>query len=288
MIARSWDGLTKADQADEYTEYVRRTGVKDLAATSGNRGVYVLRRREGEQARFRVLSLWDSMEGDPPLRRRRPGAGPLLPGGRALPERARAQRRALRGGGGGRVRAAASEAADLARELETLAHGDAWHGPALDELLEGVSAEMAAARPIAGAHTIWEAGPASDGVDGRLPPAAGRDGHRGAGSRGLPRDAPADGRGMGRGDARRCSRRTKRSRRGCSVSPTPTSPGASRADPSTRASRRGPRSATSCTTAARSACCARARPRASARVRRRPFPGGLFGAAPASFGPRRP
>ncbi len=51
---------------------------------------------------------------------------------------------------------ARSEAADLARELGTLAHGNAWHGPALDELFDGVSAETAAARPIASAHTIWE------------------------------------------------------------------------------------------------------------------------------------
>jgi uncharacterized damage-inducible protein DinB len=31
-----------------------------------------------------------------------------------------------------------------------------WHGPALAEVLDGVSADRAAARPIAGAHTIWE------------------------------------------------------------------------------------------------------------------------------------
>src|SRR5512135_1615239 len=63
MIARSWDGLTPVAKADEYADYVRRTGVTELAATDGNRGVYLLRRREGDQARFRVLSLWDSMEG---------------------------------------------------------------------------------------------------------------------------------------------------------------------------------------------------------------------------------
>jgi heme-degrading monooxygenase HmoA len=62
MIARSWDGITKAAQADEYTDYVRRTGVTDFAATDGNLGVYLFRRREGDRARFRVLSLWDSME----------------------------------------------------------------------------------------------------------------------------------------------------------------------------------------------------------------------------------
>ena len=48
------------------------------------------------------------------------------------------------------------DAAVLARELRTLTHGEAWHGPALAELLEGVSAEAASARPIPAAHTIWE------------------------------------------------------------------------------------------------------------------------------------
>jgi uncharacterized damage-inducible protein DinB len=31
-----------------------------------------------------------------------------------------------------------------------------WHGPALAELLRDVTHQQAAARPIAGAHTIWE------------------------------------------------------------------------------------------------------------------------------------
>ena len=31
-----------------------------------------------------------------------------------------------------------------------------WHGPSLADLLEGIHAEQAAARPIRGAHTIWE------------------------------------------------------------------------------------------------------------------------------------
>ena len=38
-----------------------------------------------------------------------------------------------------------------------LAHqGNAWHGPSLRELLEGVTAEQAAARPLPDAHSIWE------------------------------------------------------------------------------------------------------------------------------------
>lgn len=34
--------------------------------------------------------------------------------------------------------------------------GSAWHGPALRDLLSDVSAGDAAARPVPGAHTIWE------------------------------------------------------------------------------------------------------------------------------------
>jgi uncharacterized damage-inducible protein DinB len=34
--------------------------------------------------------------------------------------------------------------------------GEAWHGPSLMKILNGVSAEQAAARPIPGAHSIWE------------------------------------------------------------------------------------------------------------------------------------
>jgi uncharacterized damage-inducible protein DinB len=52
--------------------------------------------------------------------------------------------------------AGSTQAAELARELETLVKGNNWHGPALHELLDGVSVEAAAARPIAAAHTIWE------------------------------------------------------------------------------------------------------------------------------------
>jgi uncharacterized damage-inducible protein DinB len=34
--------------------------------------------------------------------------------------------------------------------------GEAWHGPALMEIVDGVDARTAAARPISGAHSIWE------------------------------------------------------------------------------------------------------------------------------------
>lgn len=44
----------------------------------------------------------------------------------------------------------------LADQLRRAHQGEAWHGPALRETLAGVTAEMASARPVPQAHTIWE------------------------------------------------------------------------------------------------------------------------------------
>jgi uncharacterized damage-inducible protein DinB len=44
----------------------------------------------------------------------------------------------------------------VSEAIERSVSGPMWHGPALTDLLEGVNAEQAAARPIAGAHSIWE------------------------------------------------------------------------------------------------------------------------------------
>ena len=41
-------------------------------------------------------------------------------------------------------------------QLRRSIEGDAWHGPALNELLKDVTAEEAAAKPIPHAHSIWE------------------------------------------------------------------------------------------------------------------------------------
>ena len=49
-----------------------------------------------------------------------------------------------------------NEAEHLAEQHERALSGEAWHGPALLEVLEGVTAKRAAARPVKNAHTIWE------------------------------------------------------------------------------------------------------------------------------------
>lgn len=60
MIARTWHGVTDASKADEYLEYLRKTGVPEYQQTEGNWGVYVLRRIDGDQSHFLLLTLWES------------------------------------------------------------------------------------------------------------------------------------------------------------------------------------------------------------------------------------
>ena len=48
------------------------------------------------------------------------------------------------------------ERARIADQLRRSVHGEAWHGPSVMELLDGVNSQQAAARPIPGAHSIWE------------------------------------------------------------------------------------------------------------------------------------
>ena len=49
-----------------------------------------------------------------------------------------------------------SRAKRLSKHIERTVTGPMWHGPALLELLEGVTSARALARPTPAAHTIWE------------------------------------------------------------------------------------------------------------------------------------
>lgn len=62
MIARIWRGITLADKADAYLDYLRETGLRDYANTNGSRGVTILRRIQGEHCEIMLISLWDSMD----------------------------------------------------------------------------------------------------------------------------------------------------------------------------------------------------------------------------------
>ena len=62
MIARTWSGRTRREDAETYLEVVRETGLSDIAKTPGNQGAWLLRREVGDEAEFFLISLWDSFE----------------------------------------------------------------------------------------------------------------------------------------------------------------------------------------------------------------------------------
>ena len=62
MIARMWHGRTKAAHADEYLDYLNRSGIPDYRRTPGNRGAWVFRRIEEDDAHFITLTFWESRE----------------------------------------------------------------------------------------------------------------------------------------------------------------------------------------------------------------------------------
>ena len=49
-----------------------------------------------------------------------------------------------------------SESARLADQIRRAFDGEAWHGDSLMEILAGVNAKTAAAKPVPNAHSIWE------------------------------------------------------------------------------------------------------------------------------------
>lgn len=62
MIARTWRGWTRTEDASAYVEYLMETGIRAYRETPGNRAAYILRRDVGDRTEFVTLSLWDSPE----------------------------------------------------------------------------------------------------------------------------------------------------------------------------------------------------------------------------------
>ncbi|HVL97290.1 MAG TPA: hypothetical protein VM266_15650 [Solirubrobacteraceae bacterium] len=62
MIARTWRGWTRRDDANAYVDYLQQTGMPGYRGTPGNRGAYILRRDHGDRTEFVTLSFWDSLD----------------------------------------------------------------------------------------------------------------------------------------------------------------------------------------------------------------------------------
>lgn len=62
MIARIWHGVTRAEDYDEYWQFLHQRAIPDYRATPGNLGVRLLRRLDGGRAHFITMSFWPSLD----------------------------------------------------------------------------------------------------------------------------------------------------------------------------------------------------------------------------------
>lgn len=62
MIARIWQGRIRAEDLDEYRDYIAGTGLADYRETPGNRGAQMLTRVDGDLAHVVTLSFWNDLE----------------------------------------------------------------------------------------------------------------------------------------------------------------------------------------------------------------------------------
>jgi len=61
MVARIWRGAVKQEDAEEYVEYVRATGIEHYRSTPGNCGAWILSRQLAQLTEIVTFSLWDDM-----------------------------------------------------------------------------------------------------------------------------------------------------------------------------------------------------------------------------------
>ena len=62
MIARMWRGATRVSDAEEYLEYLDRTGHAEYGRVAGHLRTVTLRRLRADRAEFVVLSFWKSFD----------------------------------------------------------------------------------------------------------------------------------------------------------------------------------------------------------------------------------
>ncbi|MBD2209886.1 antibiotic biosynthesis monooxygenase [Nostoc linckia FACHB-104] len=62
VVARIWHGTTPTSKADEYYTYLVEAGIKKIESIPGNLGTQVLRRTNGNNTEFTVISYWESRD----------------------------------------------------------------------------------------------------------------------------------------------------------------------------------------------------------------------------------
>jgi heme-degrading monooxygenase HmoA len=62
MIARMWHGKVPAQKASDYHQFLLQSGLKDYEETKGNKGIFLLKREEGDVTHFYTLTFWEDTE----------------------------------------------------------------------------------------------------------------------------------------------------------------------------------------------------------------------------------
>ncbi|MBW4563090.1 MAG: antibiotic biosynthesis monooxygenase [Mojavia pulchra JT2-VF2] len=62
VVARIWHGTTLTSKADEYYAYLVEAGINKIKSIPGNLGAQVLRRTNGNNTEFTVISYWESRD----------------------------------------------------------------------------------------------------------------------------------------------------------------------------------------------------------------------------------
>lgn len=60
IITRIWHGKTKIESADEYLEFLERTGIKDYKSIPGNLSIEIWRKKEKDVCHFWTVTKWNS------------------------------------------------------------------------------------------------------------------------------------------------------------------------------------------------------------------------------------
>lgn len=62
MIARLWHGEVPSSKANDYHDFLKLSGLKDYAGTTGNQGVFLLKKEESRITHFYTFTLWENLD----------------------------------------------------------------------------------------------------------------------------------------------------------------------------------------------------------------------------------
>lgn len=62
MIARIWHGKTSASTFEAYTDFLKRVAIPDYKKTKGFVNLTFLRRIEGEEGHFTLITFWENLQ----------------------------------------------------------------------------------------------------------------------------------------------------------------------------------------------------------------------------------